>query len=165
MITVEVANEQDRVSVDQQRLAEGIRRVLSSEGIRRAQISLAVVDDPTIHELNRRFLEHDWPTDVITFLLDDEGGRLEGEIVVSADTAHQQAESFGWNTADELLLYCIHGALHLVGFDDQDPESLAEMRAAEQKYLNEFGLQPRYDSSQAATSETASDSIRGTTHT
>ena len=48
---------------------------------------MAVVDDPTIHDLNRRFLDHDEPTDVLSFMLDDEGGRLEGDVIVSADTA------------------------------------------------------------------------------
>ena len=62
-----------------------------------------------IHELNRRYLNHDWPTDVLSFTLDDDDDGLAGEIIVSADTATVAAERYGWKMADEILLYVIHG--------------------------------------------------------
>jgi probable rRNA maturation factor len=122
-----------------------VRHVLEAEGWQDAEVSLAVVDDPTIHELNRRYLGHDYPTDVLSFLLSDDGARrLEGEVVVSADTAARSAEQFGWTAGDELLLYVIHGTLHLAGYDDQSPDDLARMRDRERTHLAAFGLQPRY---------------------
>ena len=54
---------------------------------------MAVVNDPVIHELNRRFLEHDYPTDVLSFALERDGDLLEGEVVVSADTARRTARA------------------------------------------------------------------------
>lgn len=127
--------------IDAERLVEAAREVLRGEGIDRAAISLAVVDDPTIHDLNRRHLRHDYATDVLSFVLDDSGGRLEGEVIVSADTAESAAREFGWLAADELLLYVIHGALHLAGHDDQDSESRNQMRQKETEYLRRLGVE------------------------
>ena len=106
-----------------------------------AAISLAVVDDETIHELNRRHLDHDWPTDVLSFVLEDDGDHLEGEVIISADTAAAAADELGCSAADEQLLYVIHGMLHLVGYDDKSDADAQEMRAAEARYLQQFGVE------------------------
>jgi probable rRNA maturation factor len=142
MIEVEVANRQQALPIDAERLAEAIRIVLSEAGVSTGVVSIAVVDDREIHALNRRHLNHDYPTDVLSFLLDRDGDRLEGEIIVSADTAQAAAPRFGWSPSDELLLYVIHGALHLVGYDDHTPEDQVEMRRQESAMLAKFGKSP-----------------------
>lgn len=144
-IEVEIANEQDKLPIDEERLVAAARLLLRSEGITAATISLAVVDDPTIHELNRRHLGHDYATDVLSFVLEASPDRFEGEVIVSADTAISSAGRFDWSPADELLLYVIHGCLHLAGHDDQTDEARAIMRDREKHYLAEFGLLPRYE--------------------
>ena len=120
-----------------------VKEVLKGEGIESGEISLAVVDDPTIHELNRRWLEHDEPTDVLSFVLERDGSSLEGEIIVSADTARARASEFGWSADAELALYIIHGALHLAGYDDKEPAARAEMRQRECFYLERLGWSER----------------------
>jgi probable rRNA maturation factor len=128
------------------RLRAAIEGVLDEAAIERATLSVALVDDPTIHRLNREFLAHDEPTDVVTFPLSEPGGEpLEGEIVVSVDTAARTAARLEWPAADELLLYVVHGALHLVGYDDRDADSRAAMRAAERRHLARLGLDPPGD--------------------
>ncbi|MDX1928270.1 MAG: rRNA maturation RNase YbeY [Pirellulaceae bacterium] len=97
--------------------------------------SISIVDDPTIHRLNREHLDHDWPTDVISFVFDDEDGQIDGEIIASIDTAARLAQQAAWPTADELLLYIIHGLLHLAGLDDINPEDRDNMRKAERDCL------------------------------
>ena len=119
--------------------SSAIGLVVQDAGFSSADISLAVVDDAAIRRLNRKYLQHDYATDVITFPLGRENGHLEGEIVLSGETAARQAESFQWELADELLLYVIHGTLHLVGYDDDSAEASAEMRAAERRYLEKLG--------------------------
>jgi probable rRNA maturation factor len=150
VITIHVANRQTALDVDQSRLREAVRMILDEASIREAEMSVAVVDDPTIHALNRRYLSHDGPTDVLSFVLERSGQKLEGEVVVSAETATRAAARFGWSADDELLLYVIHGTLHLVGHDDQTPPQRAAMRARERACLARFGLEPRYDEQEPA---------------
>src|SRR5262245_31934394 len=144
MINVTLLNRQKRRAIRSNRLRDGVRTVLAGERIREADVSIAVVDDRTIHRLNRRFLNHDQPTDVLTFCLNDDGTPLDGEIVVSAETAEGAAFDVGWTLADELLLYVIHGALHLTGYDDSTTSARRRMRSLEGRYLATFALKPRY---------------------
>ena len=87
-IEVEVSDTQGYVAVDPGALEGLVRRVLGGEGVGRASISVALVDEATIHAVNRRHLDHDWPTDVISFRLSGPGEPvLSGELVVSAERA------------------------------------------------------------------------------
>ncbi len=139
---VAIANRQDVLVIDPNLLAEAVRRVLAGERKTPAEISLAVVDNAEIHRLNVQFLGHDYPTDALSFVLEDGPSGLEGEIIVSAEMAAQQAGRFGWEAGDELLLYVIHAALHLAGYDDLEPSAEPVMRARERHYLATWGLAP-----------------------
>lgn len=143
MHKVNIADRQTTLVIDRARIKDAVRLVLDDSEFKQASISVAIVDDPTIHELNRRFLNHDYPTDVLSFPLERGRGKLEGEVVASADTALRSASDYGWRPEDELLLYIVHGALHLVGYDDHEPEDRAAMRAAEAEVLARFGLSAR----------------------
>jgi probable rRNA maturation factor len=147
VFTIRVTNEQTILPVDAARLRRAVQTVLEDEPIPKAQISVAVVDDPTIHRLNRQYLNHDRPTDVLSFVLERSAGCLEGEVVVSAETAQEAAPRFGWSPADELLLYVIHGTLHLLGHEDQTAAGRDQMQARERTCLARFGLTPRYEES------------------
>lgn len=149
MLSIEITNEQDVLRFDEGRLKRGARSVLRDAGIVAGSLSIAVVDDPAIHALNRKYLDHDCPTDVLSFVLERDGGRLEGEVIASAETAAREAEQFGWTPQDELLLYVLHGTLHLVGFDDGTDLGRSVMRAAQRRYLAAFGLQLRDDPAEA----------------
>ncbi len=142
MIDVAIANEQSTLAVDEDRLRRAVAMVLGDAEIAEATVSVAVVDDPTIHRLNRQYLDHDYATDVLSFLLDRDERSLDGEVVVSADTAASCAGRYGWSAEDELLLYVVHGMLHLVGYDDGEPEERAEMRSQERACLERFGMTP-----------------------
>ncbi len=136
-----LANQQSAHAVDEGRILDAAQRVLVDSKFASASISLAVVDDPTIQALNQQFLHHDWPTDVLSFVLDVSESHLDGEVVLSADMAAAAASEAGWLPADEQLLYVIHGMLHLVGLDDQSEADAARMRAAERYYLRECGVE------------------------
>jgi len=138
---ISLTNQQSRYDVDERRLMDAARAVLQDSAYSSGAISLAIVDDATIHELNRRHLEHDWPTDVLSFVLDDDGDNLEGEVILSADTAAAAAEELGSSAAEEQLLYVIHGMLHLVGYDDKSEADAQRMRSAEVRFLHEFGVE------------------------
>jgi probable rRNA maturation factor len=145
LLRICVENRTGEIAVDARRVRAAVKASLRLGGIEDGEVSVVVVDDLAIHELNRRHLGHDYPTDVLSFEIEREDVRIEGDIVVSADTALRMAARFGWSAADELLLYVVHGALHLAGFDDVAPGRRTAMRAAEKIVLARFGLVPRYD--------------------
>jgi probable rRNA maturation factor len=139
---VSLANEQVTHTVDEAQLVAAVRAVLRDSTVTSAEISLAVVNDETMQALNRQYLEHDYPTDVLSFVLDERDGHLEGEVIISADTAAAEAAELGWPAAAEQLLYVIHGTLHLVGYRDKLPAEAELMRAAEKRYLSAMGYPP-----------------------
>jgi probable rRNA maturation factor len=139
-MAIKIANQQETLEFDRGRLRRAAEAILRDAGVDAPQLSIAIVDDATIHDLNRRYLDHDYPTDVLSFLLERRGKRLDGEVVVSAETAAREAAEYGWTAEDELLLYVIHGTLHLVGHDDDTDEASAAMRREERRYLAMFGL-------------------------
>jgi probable rRNA maturation factor len=135
VIAIDITNEQSRLTLDRARMRKAVRIALGEGGIRNGRIGLAVVDDPTMARLNGQFLGHEGPTDVLSFLLEQTDGRVEAEVVVSADTAAREAPRHGWTPQEELLLYVIHGALHLVGYDDATKNERARMRRRERKVM------------------------------
>jgi probable rRNA maturation factor len=138
---ISIANPQETVPIDRGFMRNLVRTVLEGEGVADAEVSLAFVDDPTIHQLNKRYLQHDEPTDVLSFPLSEPGAkRLAGELVLGAEVAKAQAEARGHDVQAELALYVIHGLLHLCGHDDKTAEAAARMRQRERHYLKELGL-------------------------
>jgi len=135
-----LANEQATLSIDEAQLIAAVQSVLAESSFKSAYVSVAVVDDQTIHDINRQYLQHDYPTDVLSFVLEDDGKQLQGELVVSADTAARNAVDYGWSAAEELLLYLVHGTLHLVGFRDKQPVDIAAMRQAEVAHMKRLGI-------------------------
>jgi probable rRNA maturation factor len=140
-IEVEISNTQDHLRVDREELARLVRRVLEREGHRRGSISIALVDQGTIHALNRTHLGHDWPTDVISFPLSDpDDPDWTGELVVSAEMARATAREIGVEPSHELALYLVHGLLHLCGYDDRDESDACRMRRREEEILSDLGI-------------------------
>ena len=138
---VNICNQTPQATIDQDRLRQGVLLVLQEHGIQRAVIGLAIVTDAAIHKMNRQYLDHDYATDVLSFPLSSDGDDvLEGEIAISVDTALQRAEEYGWATENELLLYAIHGTLHLVGLSDQTPEDRHHMRFHEKTILAKMSI-------------------------
>ena len=148
---VNICNQTQQATVDQDRLRQGILLVLQEHEVKRAVIGLAIVTDLTIHKMNRQYLDHDYTTDVLSFPLSSgTDDVLEGEIAISFDTAKHHAEEYRWDTEDELLLYAIHGTLHLVGFSDQFAEERDKMRYHERAILAKMNVVYPEDSTPVA---------------
>ncbi len=129
---VSIVNDQDRLSISADAVVSLVRHVLDAESCVEG-VEVAFVDDVCQSDLHLRFLGVAGPTDVITFPLDDDtpGGGL-GEVVISTDTAVRQAADHPEAPIDgdpnrEVLLYVVHGVLHLLGYDDLDEDSAATM--------------------------------------
>ncbi len=136
---VELCDEQQAFRVDLGELGRAVLETLRSERVPAAHIEAAVVDDRRIHEVNRRFLEHDYPTDVISFCYATEP--LEGELIISAERAAMVAREENSSMRLELLWYAVHGTLHLLGYDDRSPVDRAAMRSRERDILRRLGCE------------------------
>lgn len=113
------------------------KAVLRGEGWKgKGNLSIILVDDKKIRELNRRFLQSDRPTDVLAFPLEDEDTGVWGEVYVNGNLAREQALMYGVSFGEELARLIVHGVLHLMGYDDGDENSREEMREREDHYLN-----------------------------
>ena len=142
MLAVSVANPYD-YPLDFAALKAAARAVLDGEGVTVCKITLAFVDGPHIHRLNNQYLGHDEPTDVLTFPYSGppkKGQKLEGEVVVGYPVAVEYAADRGHDLGVELLLYVVHGCLHLCGYADGDAKTAAKMRAKEREYLAALNL-------------------------
>ena len=116
-----------------------VRRVLRAEGVAGPiELSIAVTDDETVRELNRRYRGVDAPTDVLSFSLQDDSDgdeSLLGELVIALPTAQRQAVEQGHSLEEELAHLLVHGLLHLLGYDHERPAEARRMRAREEALL------------------------------
>ena len=188
---IDISNRQAVLTFDENRVQTAVLRALAIEQVASAVLSISIVDDAAIHVINRDHLQHDYPTDVISFQLDfvsaddlqydDEaeneeendddfpdddgevdddsanvadcelltegraaGAAIEGEIIASAEMAVSMAADGKWSAEAELILYIVHGLLHICGYDDLTPEEKCIMRARERAILSELGLTAIY---------------------
>lgn len=141
MLSIEVNDLQSHLKGCKARVAKALRCLLRQEAVADCTLSVTLVDEARIGELNQRFLGRDEPTDVISFDLSD-GGHAEGpsgEIVISAERAVAEAARRGGDPVGELLLYAVHGLLHLLGYDDRQPREATKMHARENEILTALG--------------------------
>jgi probable rRNA maturation factor len=145
MAEVQVADlrEDGVLAIDPEALRRAAESVLEAEGRGDAHLSVTVVDDARMAELHEQYLNVAGPTDVLSFPLDDDVPSpipLLGEVVVSADTAAREATERGLPWERELLLYVIHGTLHLLGYDDHEEDERVRMHARQEELLDELSL-------------------------
>ena len=128
-----IMNDSNHTRIPKAKITQAITRTLQGESITVADICVILLNDKKIHEMNREFLQHDYPTDVITFPLED--NPLEGEIYISIDTAIEQARDYNVSVTQELMRLAAHGTLHLIGYDDSTDEERARMSELETLYI------------------------------
>lgn len=139
---IPVSNRQRRVKVTAREVRAVVTAVFQAEGAGEPDISVALVNDAVIREVNREHLDHDWATDSIAFSYEDDPSpdAVSGEVIVSGETALREAEERGKDPRHELLLYVAHGTLHLLGWDDETPAMRRTMNARAGKILREAGV-------------------------
>jgi probable rRNA maturation factor len=137
-MALEIHNLQSHLEPDLDLIARAIE---TASGEKDPEISISIVDDPTIRELNKDHLSHDRPTDVIAFdYREGDTKKLVGEIIVSGETALRVARQKGLDPKAELILYLLHGTLHLKGMDDGNETEAAEMWRLQALYMKELGF-------------------------
>jgi len=139
---LEILDEQDYFVADIEKIRLICEKILDDFSIQSGRLGIILVDNDTIQQYNRDFLQHDYPTDVISFPIEDRRGEghLEAEVLACTQVAKDRAPEFSWSSENELLLYIVHGVLHLVGFDDTTPEARTAMQQKEKEYLAHLGI-------------------------
>jgi probable rRNA maturation factor len=146
-----------RSGVDSRRLKRVARELLAAAGEEDASLSLSLVTDRAIRELNRIHRGKDAPTDVLSFpLLGEEdptlgpgGERLIGDVVISVETARRQAAGYDAPLQHELYRLLIHGILHVLGHDHEDAGERAAMETEERRLANAIAMPWPYDDQRA----------------
>ena len=123
------------------------RGILAAHKILRSplkDLSIAIVAAKEMAALHKAYLRQAGPTDVLTFELEHDSRKrvTSGEIVICSSVAKERARGLGHSTQNELLLYAIHGLLHLSGFDDRTASAFAAMHAKEDQILTRLGIGP-----------------------
>jgi probable rRNA maturation factor len=116
------------------------------------EMSLALVGDARMSKLHAQFMGIPGPTDVLTFPLEEDArGRVtSGEVVVCVPEAVRRAKDHKERPERELLLYSLHGMLHLAGYDDRTAADFRRMHRTEDEILTQLGIGPVFHRSEAA---------------
>lgn len=128
-MSISIQNRQKRQRVDTGRLRRSLRRLLRELNCKDGEISLLLVDDDQIQEINRSYLKRDRPTNVISFSM-KEGSfghihpEILGDIILSTETAARDALAGRLDFMDEVEFLVIHGLLHLVGYNHEQTDAL-----------------------------------------
>ncbi|MDK2877924.1 MAG: putative rRNA maturation factor [Thermoanaerobacteraceae bacterium] len=142
------------ISADlEQLLTDILKFALAREQVPQdAEVSVVLVDDAYIRELNRQYRAKDTHTDVLSFAMresvpeeeaiegDPGAEQLLGDIVISVERAREQAEEYGHSFERELGYLAVHGVLHLLGYDHEKEEDRKIMRQKEEEILKAFDL-------------------------
>lgn len=135
----QLINETD-AEIDQRRIQKLITHIFQSEELPAETIlNIVFTDNATIHELNKKFLDRDRPTDVLSFNVHAEYLPSElqilGDVYISVEKAKEQADSFGVTFQDEVERLVVHGILHLIGYEHEDPKQQRKMEGLTEQYL------------------------------
>ena len=110
-----------------------------------ANFNVIIVDNDYIHQLNKKYRGVDRPTDVISFALEDDDTfsppiRILGDIYISIDKCIEQSKEYGHSLMREFCFLCVHGMLHLLGYDHMNKEDEKEMFSLQEEILDEMGI-------------------------
>ena len=141
-MTVEVRLDASLDDLDEEKVRTAVEATLKAEG-REGDISVALVDDATIHDLNREYLAHDYPTDVLSFDLSALPGELAGEVIVSVEYARREAAERDIDPVAETLFYYVHGTLHILGWDDESDDDRRRMLERQRDILADLGFETK----------------------
>lgn len=138
--------------IDARRLKTVARELLAHAGERGSSLSVSLVDDAAIRVLNREHRGKDKPTDVLSFPLYEPGAgganipeRMLGDVVISIETARRQAADYDAPVQNEVYRLLIHGILHVLGHDHEEPAERAAMEAEERRLAAAIGMPWPYD--------------------
>lgn len=138
MIVVSVTKANSVIPISSGIIQRAAEYVCRKEGVKRAELSFVIVHDRTIRTINKKFLNHDYVTDVITFPL--ELKEVNAEIYINGQQAKRQAKDHAVSVKNEMLRLIVHGTLHAVGYSDTSRASKKRMDSIQERYVSELNV-------------------------
>lgn len=130
-------NEQTEFSLPHPRkTSQWLKLVAGKEKTSIGELNYIFCSDPYLHDINRKFLNHDTYTDIITFDNSTVRGVIEGDVFISLDRVKENAEKYNVTFDEELHRVMVHGVLHLIGYTDKSPLEKQRMKKKEDAYLS-----------------------------
>lgn len=128
-----------RFKIDRKQITENIRTIIELEGFVFGNLSLIFCSDIYLLEMNKKYLAHDYFTDIITFNYGNDK-EVSGDLFISIDRIKENAILFNQSFDNELNRVIFHGVLHLIGYDDKDETAVKVMKEKENYYLLKFDV-------------------------
>ena len=122
---------------NKRKISHWLKQVVAKEGKKTGHLLYVFVSNEIILDINKKYLQHDDDTDIITFD-DSAGDTISGEMYISIDTVQSNAIYYQVDFHNELLRVMLHGVLHLCGYGDKTTDEQQKMRSMEDRYLNEY---------------------------
>ncbi|MFZ4620458.1 MAG: rRNA maturation RNase YbeY [Bacteroidota bacterium] len=138
MITVSMTVVSHDVQIAATLVKKIVQYVCLAEKVKVAELSFVIINDARIRTINRKFLGHDYVTDVITFPL--ELKEVSAEIYINGMQAKRQAKENHVSVRNEMTRLVVHGTLHAMGYDDTTPTSKKRMDSIQERYVSELSL-------------------------
>jgi len=133
---IDIQNLQNIKKIDKNKIIKCAERVLKAMSEEDGELSLVLVNDMYIRNLNWKYRRMDSATDVLAFPMRDSrglSGAILGDVVISVETAKREARKRKKDIQEELDLYFVHGILHLLGYDDEKPRARKRMKEKERE--------------------------------
>lgn len=138
-MVVRIRNLQKRKKINLSSLEKKVCKISKILRLSQREIHIVLSDNKLVGKLNKIFLKKNYPTDVLAFTLQDRYPRnLLGEIVISVEEATKNSKIYATSFERELMLYIIHGILHLMGYKDYRPKDREKMRKKEEELLTQI---------------------------
>jgi probable rRNA maturation factor len=132
VMEISLKNLQKKVPIPQSKILKVVKAAFRKLELLHCGLSIVFVGPKRMRTINKQYLNHDYVTDVLTF---DFGKNQQGEIIICPHIAAAYAKAHQTSTGNEIILYVIHGILHLAGFDDHKPKDMLQMRIMENELL------------------------------
>jgi len=136
-LRIRTGNLNKKIKIPDRAVRKAALAVLKKFGKKRASVDITFVSDAAIKRLNTKYMGKRRATDVLAFGL--QGNPLVGDIYISSDAARENGRAYGTGFRREILLYTVHGALHLMGMADRTKKEKEKIRKAEEKFLRSIG--------------------------
>ena len=148
MNNIEIFNETNEEIVELSEIEKLMSYACDYCKLNNVSFNIIIIDNERIHEINKTYRGIDRPTDVISFALEDEkdmvldseAGRILGDIYISIDKCREQALEYGHSFLRELAFLCVHGFLHLQGYDHMEKEDEEVMFKLQDEILDSYGI-------------------------